>query len=154
MAAAVRRLGGGDVLLFGKQAIDGDTAQVGPGVAARLGLPQVTELLCFHEVTAARLTVEKCCDTGTQTVRVTLPCALTVTAEANDVPAPTLREWERAQRQPVVRWGIGELDIREDETGFAGSPTRVVSTEMAAGKGRAAMFGTVTELANVIKSRL
>lgn len=152
LAAAVPKIGGGDVLLFGKQAVDGDTAQVGPGVAARLGLPQVTELLRFDEIRDGQLTVEKCCDNGTQQVRVSMPCVLTVTKEANEVPAPTLRQWERAQGLPLEMWGIGDLDLQPSDTGFAGSPTRVVATEAAATKGRAKILGSAEELANLIRT--
>lgn len=154
LAAAVRKMGGGDVLLFGKQAVDGDTGQVGPGVAAHLGIPQVTDFLELGEVSDRGMTVQKCGGCGTQTVRVTFPCALTVVKDANSPSAPTLRRWERAQNCPVIRWGISDLDIRESETGFNGSPTRVVSTEAITGGNRATMLDSVNDLANLIQTVL
>lgn len=152
LAAAVRKLAKGDVLLFGKQAIDGDTAQVGPGVAAQLDLPQLTDLVRICELGDKDITLEKRTDRGVQKLRVTLPCAVTVTKEANKLPHPTIRQWEAAQTKPLIRWGLADLQVDPAQIGLAGSPTRVVRTGVPERAGSVRMFETVQDLATLIKT--
>ena len=135
LSAAVRKITTPDemkalLLLFGKQAIDGDTAQVGPGVAARLHFPQLTEVRRILGVKEQVLTVEKVCDLGTQVLEASMPCVLTVVKEANTLPAPTLRAWEEAQRKDISRYDAADLELTPSCIGLNGSPTRVVRTEV------------------------
>lgn len=127
LAAAASKIGPA-LLLFGKQAIDGDTAQVGPGVAARLDLPQLTEVRKVVSISADSITVEKVSDNGTQTLRAPSRCVLTVTKEANTLPSLTLRAWEEAQQKPLIRWSASDLSLDPACIGLNGSPTRVVKT--------------------------
>lgn len=146
LAQATRKITDASVLFFGKQAIDGDTAQVGPGVAARLDLPQVTEMRRFVNVSKTSLCIEKCSDTGSQVVKTPLPCVITVTKEANKLPAPTLRNWERAQQADIITWNINDLELDSEETGLKGSPTRVVSTSVPPVKQQVTFLNSVEEL--------
>ena len=139
LSAAVRRLLSSDqdserdselLLLFGKQAIDGDTAQVGPGVAARLSFPQLTEVRRILNLEKNEIEVEKIADCGTQIMRSSFPCVLTVVKEANTLPAPTLRSWELAQQKAILRWSAADLELDASVIGLNGSPTRVVRTEV------------------------
>ena len=140
LAAAVRKLLSSDkggeekplLLLFGKQAIDGDTAQVGPGVAARLSLPQLTEMKRILRVGPKEIEVEKVADCGTQLIKASYPCVLTVVKEANVLPAPTLRAWEQAQQKTILCWTAADLELDSSLIGLNGSPTRVVRTEVPA----------------------
>lgn len=118
------------LLLFGKQAIDGDTAQVGPGVAARLSLPQLTEVRRILRADKNEIEVEKIADAGTQVLKAPYPCVLTVVKEANTIPAPTLRAWEQAQQKAILRWTVTDLELDASAIGLNGSPTRVVRTEV------------------------
>lgn len=126
LAAAIRRMGGADLLLFGKQAADGDTAQVGPGVAAHLGLPQIT---CVRRVVSCAdgaLVAERMLENGHETIRSSLPCVLTVVKELNDPRLPSLAGVLLARSANVARWGARELDVESARLGLDGSPTRVV----------------------------
>ena len=93
LSLAVRKLGGADLVLCGRQAIDGDTAQVGPQTAEKLGYPQITCVSCIDELVvpdgagAGSVTATRSIEGGFETLRSTLPCLLTVTGEAND-PRP------------------------------------------------------------------
>lgn len=80
---AVRTLGDFDLVFCGRQAIDGDTAQVGPQTAEKLGLPQITYAESIIELTPDDIVVERALDSGKETVRCTLPCLLTVVGTAN-----------------------------------------------------------------------
>jgi electron transfer flavoprotein beta subunit len=128
LAQAIRKLGGAEIILFGKQAADGDTAQVGPGVAAHLDLPQITYVRRVVSVEPAdgALTAERLLDSGHETIRTSLPCVLTVVKEINDPRLPSLAGVLRAREAPVPRWGASEIGADPKQIGLDGSPTRVV----------------------------
>ena len=134
LAMAIRRLGSADVILFGKQAADGDTAQVGPGVAAHLDLPQITYVRRVVSVekgasqagTGGSLVAERLLESGYETVRTSLPCVLTVVKEINDPRLPSLAGVLRAREAAVPRWGAKDLATDPKQLGLDGSPTRVV----------------------------
>ncbi len=91
LSLAVRRLGVVDLVLCGRQAIDGDTAQVGPQVAQQLGLPQVTYVNRVDDRAGGSITVRRRVDEGYQTVRCPLPALLTVTDEAPEPRPPSAK---------------------------------------------------------------
>lgn len=151
LSAAVRKIGAVDLLLFGKQAIDGDTAQVGPGVAAQLNMPQLTEVLQVEEVSLESITVLKTTDRGTQLLRAAYPCALTVSKEANSLPAPSLRDWERSEATQVTHWSAADLDLDVSLLGLSGSPTRVVRTSVPDERDSIVWLNTTEGLSSLLK---
>jgi electron transfer flavoprotein beta subunit len=88
---AIEKIGRYDLILAGRQAIDGDTAQVGPQTAEKLGIPQITYAESILEIADGRITAERALDTGTEIVRCTLPCLLTVVGSANTPRPPSAR---------------------------------------------------------------
>jgi electron transfer flavoprotein beta subunit len=88
---AIERIGRYDLILAGRQAIDGDTAQVGPQTAEKLGIPQITYVESVLDVADGRITAERALDDGTEVVRCTLPCLLTVVGSANTPRPPSAR---------------------------------------------------------------
>jgi electron transfer flavoprotein beta subunit len=132
LAMAIRKLGGADLLLFGKQAADGDTAQVGPGVATHLDLPQITYVRRVVSVDAGKaagagtLVAERLLDNGHETIRSSLPCVLTVVKEINEPRFQSLSGLRRARTAVIPRWGAKELAADPARLGLDGSPTRVV----------------------------
>ena len=84
---AVETLGRFDLIFCGRQAIDGDTAQVGPQVAEKLGLPQVTYAASIFELRDGRIVAQRALDSGLEVVACALPCLLTVVSSANQ-PRP------------------------------------------------------------------
>jgi len=96
LQCAIRKLGRFDIVLCGRQAIDGDTAQVGPQTAEKLGIPQITYAETVIEITSTHITAERALDSGSEIVRCKLPVLLTVVGSANTPrPASVRRQMER-----------------------------------------------------------
>jgi electron transfer flavoprotein beta subunit len=91
LKCAVEKCGAFDLVFCGRQAIDGDTAQVGPQLAEKLGIPQITYAESILEIKANSITVQRALDLGTEIVRCTLPCLLTVVSSANAPRPPSAR---------------------------------------------------------------
>jgi len=126
LACAVRRLGQVSAVFCGKQAIDGDTAQVGPGLAAHLGWPQATYVRRIVAAQRRHLTVECLTDSGIETLRVRLPAVLTVLKDLNEPRLPSLVTQMKARRCAIESWGADRLAGSKSFFGLEGSPTRVV----------------------------
>ncbi len=90
---AIEKIGRYDLILAGRQAIDGDTAQVGPQTAEKLGIPQITYVESVLDVSDGRITAVRALDRGTEVVRCTLPCLVTVVGTANTPRPPSARRW-------------------------------------------------------------
>lgn len=145
IAQAIKKLGDVDIILGGRQAIDGDTAQVGPQIAEKLGLTQVTyaeEILSLDEV-ARKIIVKRHIDGGVETVEAPLPLVVTVNGSAApcrprnakrlmkyknatvkaerpaDAPVPTKDYLD------ITQWGANDIDADPEQIGKAGSPTNV-----------------------------
>ena len=88
---AIEKIGRYDLVLAGRQAIDGDTAQVGPQTAEKLGIPQITYAESVLEIADGRITVERALDSGSEVVRCLMPCLLTVVGSANTPRPPSVR---------------------------------------------------------------
>ncbi|MBT3288391.1 MAG: electron transfer flavoprotein subunit beta/FixA family protein [Victivallales bacterium] len=124
LARALPSRGPFDVVLCGKQAIDGDTAQVGPGIAAHLGWSQVTYVTSL-EMKDGALVLERMLDAGKAVLRVRLPVVLTVLKEANEPRLPSLAGRLRAFRMGSTVLGAADLGLATNTVGLDGSPTRV-----------------------------
>ncbi len=140
LARAIERLDDADLVLCGKQAIDGDTAQVGPGIAAHLARPQAAYVRRIPEADDAALTVECLTDYGTETLRVPLPAVLTVLKDLNVPRLPSLESQMRARRCTIERWGADRIGGDPEEFGLGGSPTRVVRVFTPPGRGKCVLW--------------
>jgi electron transfer flavoprotein beta subunit len=125
LARALERSGPYDLILCGKQAIDGDTAQVGPGIAAHLGSAQITGVTALRSG-ADGLVAERLLDGGTALLRVPCPAVLTILKEANEPRLPSLAGRLRSLRLSCRRLGLADLGLAASAVGLEGSPTRVV----------------------------
>jgi electron transfer flavoprotein beta subunit len=116
-----------DLILCGKQAIDGDTAQVGPGLARRLHIPQITYAVTVEEVdlAARRAKVGRRLETGIEVVETPLPAVLTVVEEINEIRYSSLPDMIRAALYTPETWARKDLEVEDDLLGFKGSPTVV-----------------------------
>ncbi len=125
--AAEKAWGPAQVILCGKQAIDGDTAQVGPGVARRLDVPQITYALRVVELDADAntITVERRVEKGLEMVVSPLPCLLTCVEEMNEIRYASLPNLIRSLRYEAVIWGVKDLEADPTLCGLKGSPTAV-----------------------------
>lgn len=114
-----------DIIITGRQAIDGDTAQVGPQIAEHLDIPQVTYV---EEVTVKennKLYIKKATEEGYQMLEVTTPCLLTVLSTAGKSRYMTVRGIVEAYTRDVEVWGADKIEVDETKLGLQGSPTRV-----------------------------
>lgn len=126
LAAAARKIGY-SMLFFGRMAVDGDTAQVGPEVAGQLDIPQITHLVSIDSIDDKAVSVTRENGETVQRMRVLMPCALMASREFS-VDAPTLAGWRRAQSQEITRWNETDLGIAPDAVGLKASPTKVLET--------------------------
>lgn len=126
LAEAVRELGEFDIIVAGVRATDGDTGQVGPEMAAMLDLPIVTFVSRILGIEDGVMTAERLIEGGYETVRLPLPCLITVVNEISSPRLPTLRGKQTARSKTVPMKGKADLTVNEDDLGLKGSPTRVV----------------------------
>ena len=130
LAAGIRKLAPVDMIICGERATDGDTGQVGPGIASFLDLPVASYLSKFegliHDDSRTIARVHRLVEDGYEVLDVQLPAVLTVVKEAADPRLPTLRGKQKARAADVPTWTAADLDVQSDKLGLAGSPTRVV----------------------------
>ena len=118
-----------DMIFCGKQAIDGDTAQVGPEIAEHLGMPQVTYALEVQEAGADGLKVIREAEDGKQVVGVGYPCLVTFTKPSFDPRFPTIKRKMAARKAVIEQITAADLaDIDLGRAGLKGSPTKVKRT--------------------------
>jgi electron transfer flavoprotein beta subunit len=129
LALAVRKLGGFDIILCGKQAIDGDTGQVGPGIASQLGITQLTYVfkIIKLEPEVGTITVERLLEEGREIVEAKLPALLTVVKDINQPRSATLFHMRRASKLLIPTWTAADLPGADSSRlGLNGSPTKVI----------------------------
>ncbi len=128
LAMAVKKIGNVDLVICGKQAIDGDTAQVGPGIAAHLGWPQVTYVSRVVDSSESFLVLERMYEDGYGVCSVKLPAVITVLKDINSPRVPTLRGRFLSRKVDVPIWDASFIKADLGKVGLDGSPTRVVKT--------------------------
>ena len=152
LAQAVKKFGNYDIILGGRQAIDGDIAQVGPQIAEKLGLPQVTYAEEILELKDGHVVVKRRLESGVETVKAPLPCVVTVNGSAADcrprnarrvqkykyAVSPSEKEKLSDDMKAIVdarpylnlqEWSAAYVDADPQQIGLAGSPTKVKAIE-------------------------
>ena len=140
IATAIRKIGEYDLIIGGRQAIDGDTAQVGPQIAEHLGLPQVTYLEGIKYEGGNRLVVKKWTEEGYQLLEVETPCVVTVLSSANRPRYMSVRGIVEAYDKQVEVWGFDNISVEESKLGLNGSPTRVFKSFTKGAKSAGKVF--------------
>ncbi len=123
---AAKEFGGYDVIICGKQASDGDTAQVGPGISTHLDIPQVTYVKKIEEVKDNTVKVERMTEEGYDVISAPLPVLFTVVKEINEPRIPSLKGMMRAKSAKIAVWTAKDIDADPKDLGLSGSPTNVV----------------------------
>lgn len=146
LAKAITQLGAFDLVLCGKQAIDGDTAQVGPGLAMRLAIPFVTCVQKVRQAGTTGMIVERMMDDGYDVIKVDYPALLTVVKDVNVPRVPSLKGTMKAKKAVIKT--LNAVDINADPAfiGLPGSPTKVVKVFPPEPRGeRSLLTGTIDE---------
>jgi electron transfer flavoprotein beta subunit len=153
LSMAIRKIGGCDIIMGGRQAIDGDTAQVGPQVAEKLGINQVTYTEEILSLKDGKITVKRHIDGGVETVEAPLPVLLTVNSTADpcrprnakllmkykramapmempqDGTLPYAEQYKKKPYLNVTQWSVADVDGDLQQCGLAGSPTKVKAVQ-------------------------
>ena len=126
LAAAIRKIGDYDLILTGQQAIDGDTAQVGPGIATHLKIPQTCFVRKIEEIGDGQAIVQRLMEDGYDRVQMKLPGLISVVKEINNPRLPSLRGKRNARSAELIVWNADDLEVDEKDVGLNGSPTQVL----------------------------
>jgi len=128
LSRAIRKIGEFDVIFCGRQAIDGDTGQTGPGIATQLQINQLTYVckITSLDLEKKQIEVERLVEEGREVVHSTLPCLITVVKDINQPRYPTILGIRKAQKAQIPTWTAKDLDVDPRLIGLEGSPTRVV----------------------------
>ena len=140
LALGVREMGGADLVLCGKMAVDGDTAQIGPELAENLGMPHITDVCAVLDISVSDVTVVRQIDGGTQKLRVRLPALLTVVKDLNEPRLPSITGVRYGLQAPFVALGAESTHADPKRIGLAGSPTQVVRTYVPERMGEAVVI--------------
>ncbi len=136
LSMGIKKIGSYDLVIAGKQAIDGDTAQVGPETADMLGIPFVAYVRKIEEVSLGRMVVERLMDNGYDIVETALPALITVVKEINEPRLPSLKGKMKAKSLKITPWTAKDIGANESKIGLKGSPTQVVRIFPPAPRGR------------------
>jgi electron transfer flavoprotein beta subunit len=150
LAAGIKKIADYDIIFTGRQAIDGDTAQVGPQIAERLNIPQVTYVQNFEFEDEKTVIVERALEDGYEKIRVKTPVLLTAIKELNEPRYMSISGiWESfGDENKVTVWGVDDLDVDRKNIGLKGSPTQVRKSFTPEQKGKGIMLeGTSDEVA-------
>jgi electron transfer flavoprotein beta subunit len=157
LAKTIEKIGGVDLVICGKQAIDGDTAQVGPGTATRLGFPQLTYVSKVRAVDPAKkkIVVERMLEHGREVVESSLPAVMTVVKDINEPRLPSLLGIKKAAKAAIPTWTAKEIEVDENRVGLKGSPTWVwkIFSPEARGGGEV-LKGELTEVVPLLVNKL
>ena len=126
LAQAVNKIGDCDLVICGRQTLDGDTGQVGPELAEMLDLPFVAYVSKVEEIENGLMRVQRMVEDGHEVVEASLPAVITVVKEINVPRLPSLRGLARAKSADIPTWTATELGVDKDRIGLRGSATRVI----------------------------
>lgn len=141
ISAGIRKIGDYDLIFAGRQAIDGDTAQVGPQTAEKLGIPQVTYVQDFKmDKNMKDITVQRALEDGYEEIKVQTPCLLTAIKELNHPRYMTVRGVLDAVQKDIKTWSAEDIGVTVEEVGLKSSPTNVFKSFTPLGKGKGKMI--------------
>ena len=146
LEAAIRKIGDYDMIFAGRQAIDGDTAQVGPQIAEKLGLPQVTYVEEFEIADNLKdITVKRQLEDGYEIIKVQTPCMLTCIKELNTPRYMSMSGIFSAKDKTVKIWNAKDIEVDLTKVGLEASPTNVFRSFTPAPKGKGVVLEGDTE---------
>ena len=155
LAKAVEHIGEFDIILCGKQAIDGDTAQVGPGLAMRLDIPYATCIQKIRSADEKSITMERMMDEGYDVLQSGYPLLLTVVKDINEPRVPSLKGKMKAKKAVIKSMSAADIGADPACIGLPGSPTQVVKVFPPEPRGeRAILTGNIDEQVDQLVEKL
>jgi electron transfer flavoprotein alpha/beta subunit len=155
ISSALKKIGNYDIIFCGRQAIDGDTAQVGPQIAEFLNIPQITYVKKL-EIKGGKVIAHRAVEDGYYEIEAKMPVLLTAIKELNKPRYPSVTGIYDAYREKnITVWGLNDIDVDRASIGLKGSPTRVKKTFPHAVEFNGEMLkGSETEMVNKLIVRL
>ncbi len=126
LSRAIKQMGKFDLVICGKQATDGDTAQVGPGIAEMLNIPFIAYVRKIEEIRDNYIRAERMMEEGYDVIEMSLPSVITVVKEINEPRLPSLRGMLKAKKADIPVWDVEKLGGDTAKFGLNGSPTQVI----------------------------
>jgi len=156
LAAGIQKMGKVDIIICGKQAIDGDTAQVGPEIAEHLDLTQVTYVAKIESIDNATIRVQREHEEGYEVIDAQMPVLLTVVKSINEPRTPTVKGLMKANRKEIPVWTVDDIVVKASAIGLKGSPTQVrrIFTPERRVQGELIQADTGREAAGILVQRL
>jgi len=151
---AIQKIGA-DIILCGKQAIDGDTAQVGPNIAEYMNIPHIAYIKKIEDVTETSMRVQRLMDDGYDVIETPLPVLLTVVKELNVPRLPSLKGKMAAKKAVITKMTAQDIEAEEQNVGLKGSPTQVKNIFAPQAKGdRKVLEGTLEQQVDTLVAEL
>jgi len=155
LSRALAKIADYDMIICGKQTLDGDTGQVGSGLSEMLGVPFVAYVSKIDEIKEGYIRVHRMVEEGYEVLEMALPAVITVVKEINVPRLPSLRGSMKAKTAQIPVWTAAAIGVEEDKAGIAGSPTRVVKIFFPKREHKSEMFqGTPEEQVGQLVERL
>lgn len=156
LSLGIRKIGSYDLILCGKQAVDGDSSLIPPALAEWLNLPEVSFVKKFENLSSSSATVLRMTEDGYDRVEVRLPVVVSVIKEINEPRLPSLKGKMRAKSAPLTVWGQKELNLEEKEMAGKSSLTKMASfgTPPARPSGEIIAAGTPAEMVSALIAKL
>ena len=126
LARAINKIQEYDLVICGRQTIDGDTGQVGPELAEMLEIPFVAYVSQIEEIANGQMRVQRMVEEGHEVIETSLPAVITVVKEINVPRLPSLRGLAKAKSAVISVWGAPDLGVDQSMVGLAGSATKVI----------------------------
>lgn len=155
LATAIKSLGDFDVIICGKQATDGDTAQVGPGIAEMLDIPHVAYVKKIEDVKDGAMKLERMMEDGYDLIETPFPALITVVKEINTPRLPSLRGMMNSKKAVITKLSAEQIKAEAGNIGLTGSPTQVMKIFSPPPRpGGEKLEGSPEEVARALVSKL
>ena len=152
LSKAIEKIKDYDLIFCGKQALDGDTAHVGPGIAGDLDIPQIINVRKIRDIKEGRVTAERMTEYGYDVLEAQLPCLLTVVKDINVPRLPSLKGKMKAKSTQVSVWKAADIGAQEARSGVKGSATEVWKVTTPPGRPQGKIFEGETAVDQLVES--
>ena len=126
LSKGIEKVGQFDLIICGKQTMDGDTAQVGPEIAQKLGIPVVTYVSKIEDIENGQIKLKRMVEDGYEVIETETPLLMTVIKEINEPRVPSLRGIMKAKKIEIPIWDASDIGAEGEKIGLTGCPTQVV----------------------------